>query len=428
MPAGPPLARGWARATAFVVFLGLDVLALGLLPVPEQLTAAVRSAVAPGLGLLPDDPGVAVALLVAALICTWAWFRWGASLPCIALWGAGIILTVWLFEADSHPHVDTSAFGPTGLIRGAHELTWVMAVYATTYWVGLLVQRLPFASRVATWRRRDRPANETALFHLPAADRARAIALWGFARQAGAPAPDASLLRTALQEPRLWRRAKLISLLAHGRWPTDPFTRDNAHLRAAFIFSDEPAENAAARAALADTHRSALAMPASEPGWVSLLDGTLLAAALLGQGHNEAGQRWAYVLGRWFKPDRGHRPEARHSFLGVSRARAPGWEHATAMAIAAAHGWCDAATEWQALRRQVLGAVGRGGRTQDDNRMVAAGRCWEALVGDPEARRLLLRVTSSPTDPIAQALDALAAVLTRDKDQSPGGLRANAPE
>jgi len=67
--------------------------------------------------------------------------------------------------------------------------------------------------------------------------------------------------------------------------------------------------------------------------------------------------------------------------------------------------------EWTALRRQVFGAIGRGGRTVADNRLAAAGRCWAALTGDHEARSLLRRVTSSARDPIAQALDAFAAVL-----------------
>lgn len=441
MPGGPPLAHGWARVLGFGAFLALDVLAIGVLPLPERVTAGVRSAVAPGLGLIPDDPVVAAVLLAAAFVCTWGWLRWGTSVPFIATWWVGIVLTVRLFSEDAHTHVATAALPGAdrgGLVLGAHELTWVMAVYAMTYWTGLVIQRMPCVNRLTAWRRRARPADKRALLYLPAVDRARAVSLWGLAREAGATAPEAELLHTALGAPSLRRRARMVCLLAHGRWPGDPFARDNAPMRAALILRPHPPtpspgfagegepgrrrarlghsgrDESVADGALADSWRSALGMPASEPGWVGLLDGTLLAAALTARGHAEAGERWAFVLGRWFALNRGHRPEARHDFLGLSRARAPGWEHATATVIAAAHGWCDAAAEWQALRRPVLGAIGRGGRTQEDNRLVAAGRCWEALVGDTEAGRLLRRVTSSPRDPIAQALDGIAGALRAD--------------
>ena len=107
MPPGPPMARGWARAIAFAVFLCLDVLALGVLPLPERLTAAIRSAVAPGLGLFPSSPGLAIVLLLAAFLCTWAWFRWGVSVPVIVLWCAAVILTVRL-----SPHTPMTMLRP----------------------------------------------------------------------------------------------------------------------------------------------------------------------------------------------------------------------------------------------------------------------------------------------------------------------------
>ncbi len=420
MPAGPPLARGWPRVVAFVLFLGLDVLALGVLPLPERLTLAFRSAIAPGLGLFPESTGIAIALLLAAFVCTWAWFRWGISLPAFFVWWLGIVLTVRLFPAHTHTELAAAAAAPThgGYVLAAHEFTWIMAVYVVVYSVGLLVQRLPFLNRLVALRRRSRPANERALLALPPVERARAVALWGIARDAGGAVPPESLLREAFGTPGMFRRARIISLLAHGRW-SHAGDRDNAHLRAALILGDTDRRGSVAQAATLDARTSRLAVPASEPGWVGLLDGTLLTAALQLNGDAVAGARWAFVLDRWFGLHRGHRPGARHDFIGVTRERAPAWEHATATAIAAASGWCEPTTEWQALRRQVFGAIGRGGRTPNDNRLVAAGRCWAALMQDDEAETLLRRVTSSPRDPLAQALDSLAAAL----QANPAALR-----
>ena len=428
-PPGPVLARGWVRLGALGFFAGVDVLAIGVLPLPERLTAVIRSAVAPGLGLVPDSIGVAAVLLAAAFLCTTAWFRWGVSIPGLTVWIAGIALTLWLFPGDTHlpdhsvPAVSTIVEPPGGPLLAAHEFTWIMAVYLVTFWFGLLFQRIPLVDRLLARRQRGRPTDARAILHLSAVERARAVALWGVVGIAGGAVPDRALLRASLETPGFRRRARAIRLLAHGRWGGDPFERDNAGYRAAFILLDPTPASEVARAATDDAARSALGMVAVEPGWTRLLDGTLLAAALCVAGDASTGERWTYTLDRWFRLRRGHRPEALQSVIGVARGRAPAWEHATALAIAAAFGWREAADEWQALRRQVLGAVGRGGRTIADNRLVAAGRCWVALTGDSEARSLLRRVTSAPSDPIAQALDALAAAL----EARPGALRSLAP-
>jgi hypothetical protein len=388
------------------------------LPLPDRLTAALRSAVAPGLGLLPDQAAVAAALLVAAFASTWTWFRWGVGLPAIVVWWAGIVVTVRLLPSHTHEALAAAA-GSGGYGLAAHEFTWVMAVYVVVYWFSLFLYRLPFVERLAARRRLRRPPDETALRYLPPVERARAVAIWGIARAAGGQAPSSQLLAGAAASLPEARRARAISLLAHGDW-RQPLRRDNAPSRAALILAGADADGAVAGEAGRQAAGARLAMPASEPGWVSLLDGTLLAAALQASGDAGAGRRWGLVLDRWFRLKRGHRPEARHDFVGVTRGRAPAWEHATAMATAAAHGWCEPAPEWVALRQQVFAAIGRGGRSPGDNRLVAAGRCWAALTRDDEAGRLLRRVTSSPRDPLAQALDALAVALAAN----PGVLLA----
>jgi hypothetical protein len=400
------MARARFRVPAIAFFVALDVIALGLLPVSERVTAVCRSAVAPGLGLLPEHSVIAGVLLAATFLCTWAWFRWGMVLPVLAVWWIGIVLTLRLFPSEDHSHPPTALGEPRlpGVALAAHEFTWVMAVYVLVYWGGLWLRRVPLVARIASRRQRQRPAGETALLHLPLAERARAVALWEVARRAGGAAPPTSFLANAISSARSSRNAKVISMLGHGRWQAAP-DQDNAGVRAALILTGGDPSRASEDAAA-----SRLGMPASEPGWVSLLDGTLLAAALDSAG-DAAGRRWALVLHRWFRLQRGHRPEARHDFLGVTRGNAPAWEQAAAAAIAAGHGWCEPAAEWQALRRRVFAAIGRGGRTSDDNRLVAAGRCWAALMKDDDALHLLRRVTSSPRDPVAQALDALAAAL-----------------
>ncbi|MCC7364084.1 MAG: hypothetical protein IT303_06900 [Dehalococcoidia bacterium] len=404
MPPGPLLSRAVFRVPIVVVFVALDVAALGLLPLPETLVAVSRSAIAPGLGLFPEEVGVAIGLLVTALVCTWAWFRWGAVWPMVATWWLSIVLTVRAVPTGEHTHGAAAGVLAPDRVLAVHEFTWLMAVYLLVYWAGTLVRRIPFVEHLASVRQRRRPADASAITQLPLPDRARAVSLWEIARRAGGAAPPRDFLRQALGDPAHDRGRRLVALLGRAAL-RDPVRDDNAHVRAAMVLvggDDRDAPGAARRARLG--------MPASEPGWVQLLDGTLLAAALAPVDPG-AGRRWAYAMEHWFALRHGHRPEARHEIAGIARGRAPAWQHATAAVVAAMNGWVEPRSEWDALRPQVLAAVGRGGRRTDDNRLIAAGRCWAAILDDPEATRLLARVTSSPRDPFAQALESLSAAL-----------------
>jgi hypothetical protein len=263
--------------------------------------------------------------------------------------------------------------------------------------------------------RTPRPSGMRALLLLSTVERGRAGALWGLARLAGADIVDADVIRQSLVLPDIERRAWRIGLLARGRLNDDPMGKYNAHTRSArLLWGLAPSHEMSD--ATAEAAQSSLGMAASEPGWVRLLDGSLMAAALQSNGRSDAADIWRASLERWFRLRNGHRPSARQELLGVSPATASPWEHASAASIAVACGWIDPEPEWAALRQRVLAGVGRGGRSSGDNRLVAAGRCWAVQVGDEEASSLLQRVSIAENDPIAMALDALAGALARNPE------------
>ena len=380
MPSGPPLLRARYRIPGAVLFLVLDVAVVGVLPVPETVTLALRSAVAPGLGLFPGHVLMGGVLFVLALATTWWWFRWGLTIPAFAVWWIGIVLTVRMAPGPGHSH---SAFA-MGFVESrppvlaTHEFTWLMAVYVLLYWVGSLFRRVPFVDRLVLRRERRRPAGEEALRYLSLSERARAVAIWELSRGAGGQAPERSRLLEALGQPERDRGRRLRLFLSSGSLGT-ALHRANADVRAALKLTGadsvpRPAETGANR----------LAVPSSEPGWVQLLDGTLYAAAM-DEADAAIGPQWSFVLDRWFAPRRGHRPEARHEFVGLTRGHAPPWQHSASLSIAAAKGWVDAPTEWQALRPQVLAAVGRGGRRPGIARR--RGRAGDAGATQRGARR-----------------------------------------
>jgi hypothetical protein len=334
----------------------------------------------------------------------------------LAVWLGAVLATVLLFPGnhvhihgvDDAPHAGfLPAGGPT---RATHEVTWLMAVFALLYWIGQFLQRLPWVDRLLGLFRKPRTRDMRALFVLPPVERAHAAAIWGLVRVAGGQVGEADIVRDAMRLPDLHRRARRIGLLARGRFGGDPFRRDSAHARAALLLWDIAPPGAVGHAATEALH-SPLGMAASEPGWVRLLDGTLLAAALQAKGRPDATAGWQEALGRWFGLSNRRRPSARQQLLGLAPVSAQAWEHAAATAIALACGWIAPQKEWSALRRQVLGAVGRGGRSIADNRLAAAGRCWAVQVQDEEVLSLLRRVSVSERDPLAKALDALAATL-----------------
>jgi hypothetical protein len=96
----------------------------------------------------------------------------------------------------------------------------------------------------------------------------------------------------------------------------------------------------------------------------------------------------------------------------------PAWEHAATTAIARGAGWIGD-EDWTALRRRALGAAARGGEQCDDERLIAAARCWLVFVDDAEAERIVAR-PGVRRDSLACALDALAGTLRAE----PSLLRA----
>ncbi|HUF83969.1 MAG TPA: hypothetical protein VMQ81_05180, partial [Acidimicrobiia bacterium] len=340
------------------------------------------------------------------------WMRWGVWVPALLVWTAGLVTTVALL-----PSVDRAEHAEP-IRRAGHEVSWLMVVYVVVYWGGLFVNRIPLVSRVLITRERARPSGDAALATLPAVDRARAVALWELGRHAGASAPARALLDEAIELSTIRRRARIVGCLAPGR-SYGTLATSNAHARAALILLEPDGRHELTAAAAEEAARGRLGMVTSEPGWVTLFDGTLMAAALHLNGDDAAGPRWAYVLDHWFPLIDGRRIDARHAFLGLGRGPIRPWERATASVIAAGLGWVPPEPEWHALRQPTLAAVGRGGRAMIDNRLIAAGRCWTALVDDHDTDSLLRRVSPAPTDPVASALDALAVALHDD----PAALR-----
>jgi hypothetical protein len=156
-------------------------------------------------------------------------------------------------------------------------------------------------------------------------------------------------------------------------------------------------------------------VPCSEPGWIRLLDGTLTALVLDRSGHPDVGSRWAAALAGPLRCRRGHRPAWWWTPLGLPVSHALPWEHLAATGLARAAGWIGDDQDWTVLRRAAFGAAARGGRRPADERLVAAGRIWLALVDDPEAAAILRRPTIG-RDPTAAALDAVATLLQRTPD------------
>jgi hypothetical protein len=187
---------------------------------------------------------------------------------------------------------------------------------------------------------------------------------------------------------------------------------DHAHARAARSLTGASDASADERFA-ADARRTRAGVPASEPGWVRLLDGTLAAAALEESGAADAATQWAAMLDGPFAARRGNRPAWWWTPLGIAGGRALEWEHAAATALAHGRGWIGA-DDWSLLRRPVLGAAARGAARRDDERLIAAGRVWLALVDDPAAERIVARPTVRH-DPLARALDTYARHLQDER-------------
>ncbi|MDY7101427.1 MAG: hypothetical protein S0880_09595 [Actinomycetota bacterium] len=386
---GRDAARRWLLAGAIaLVPVGL-VLVGG-----HRGSHAARSMLVPGAGLLEAQPALAGVFLVAAVAATVAWLRWGADWLVLTVVVAAMAASAVWGTVD-HP-VSSSAAVPVA--RAAHEFPVVVLIIGALGWARAVLGRVPGFGRLRGRAARD--GRELALADLSPVDRCRAAA---FLALSGAVDDD---LRVAITSPDVARRAARVGLVARFRRGGDPFRVDHAHARAALALTGASSP-AAVELLAADARRRGAGAPASEPGWVRLLDATLVSVALDERGDPEVGRRWAATLDGPFAARRGHRPAWWWTPLGVAAGRALDWEHAAATALAHQRGWIDA-DDWPLLRRRVLGAAARGSTRRDDERLIAAGRLWLALVDDPAAERIVARPTVRH-DPLARALDAHAA-------------------
>ncbi len=371
-----------------------------------------QNLVIPGIGLLEVSTVLAVAVLVAATAAIVVWVTWGIDwLP------AGIVLcstvAAGLLTGDHVPDLPAAA-GDLVSVAAAHEFPLVVLVVGGVMWLRTTVGRLPGVRRLAA--RRSRVVATTpgldGIGALPALDRSRAAAI---AAMAG-PVPTA--VSAAAASDAVVTRARRIGLFARGRHG-DPFAVDHAAARAALALTGQLDQAALERFAC-DADGAAAGVPASEPTWVRPLDATLAAIALHAVGHEAVGRRWAAMLAGPFALQRGHRPDAWWTPLGIRLGSAPVWEHAATSALARTHGWCGDA-DWHVLRPRLLGAAARGTAVAADERAIAAARLWLVHIDDEQAARILARPTVH-RDPLAVALDRLATTL------APTGARAGAAD
>jgi hypothetical protein len=199
-----------------------------------------------------------------------------------------------------------------------------------------------------------------------------------------------------------------VGLAARWRFRGDPLRADHAATRAALALCGLLSEQEIHRFRH-DAARCWTGVPASEPTWVRLLDGTLAAAALAELGEDDSVQRWRGTWTHLLGLRSGHRPACLFTPLAVGGAWAPAWEHAAASALGHLLGWGGEA-DWPALRQRALGAAARGPARHEDERLIAASRIWAAALADQQALRILTRPTVS-RDPLAVALDGVASAL-----------------
>ena len=354
---------------------------------------AVRSLILPGAGLYDHRHVVlGITLPVAAIAATVAWMRWGTDWMVVAVLVASMSLSAAL-AYDDHP------VAPPQVAAAAHEFPLVVIVMGGLSWVRLAWRRSPVG------RRRTLRAEPT----LSALDRCRATAIAALAT--GSAVAVESVDITA------WRnRSRRVGIAARARFGGDPLRVDHAHVRATLSLVGH-LEPEAVTAFRADAAKSLLGVPASEPGWVRLLDGTLAALALQFAGDSAAGERWSTALSGPFQLRRGLRPAAWWTPLAVRGPRGATWEHAAAAGLARSVGWITTDDDWTAVRTRALAAAARGTALADDERLVAAARLWLPFVDDAQAARIIARVTVH-RDPVAIALDAVATSLVTSADHT----------
>ena len=389
------------RRRRWIVGVGA-ALALAVLALAGGHTGqhVVRSLLVPGAGLYGERPVLGVGLTVLAVLATVAWLRWGVDWSVAAVVVLAVVLTVVL--ADTHPPTS-----PPAVQRSAHEFPLVVLVLAAIGWLRGAVRRVPVLSRVRLRRRPVRHGPDD-IGTLPPVDRCRAAAIAALAKPW--PEETAERIVAAIEDEDVSDRARRVGLAARLRMGGDPLRIDHAHARAALSLWGRLDDDAQERFRT-DAERAWTGAPASEPGWVRLLDATLVARALADECPSVA-RRWSRMLEGPMALGRKHRPAWTWTPLGIAAGRPDDWEHATATALARSEGWIGD-DDWSVIRPRALGAAARGSGHWADERLIAAGRAWAALVGDESASRLLDRPTIRH-DPLAVALDAYARRVGRD--------------
>ena len=362
---------------------------------------AARSMLVPGAGLAEAAPLLGAAFVLLAVAATVAWLRWGTD------W---VLVVVVVAATAASAAWGSSPHGSEVAQRAAHEFPIVVLIAAGIGWARATLGGVPGFGWMAGRRVDD--DHVTTLAELPVVDRCRAVAIAAL----GGDVTDEH--RAAVTAPDVARRSARIGLAARLRRGGDPFRTDHAGARAALALTGTLSPEEAARL-LADARGRALGVPASEPTWVRTLDGTLAALAVVALGDDEATQRWAAAMRGPLALRRGHRPSWWWTPLGVAAGRCLDWEHAAATALAHERGWIDDG-DWAHLRQRVLGAAARGSSRRDDERLIAAGRVWLALVDDAGADRIVERPTVRH-DPLAVALDAHARHLRATRTPLPVG-------
>jgi len=358
-------------------------------------THAVQNLVVPGVGLLEVSWWLAAAtfvLLVGGLVL---WLRWGAE------W---IPLTVIVLSTVGAALLSNAGHGTPTTMAATHEFPVVALVVSALTWLASAWRSLPWIGSF-----RKRPVAPRHAADLPPPERCQLVVLRSLTadRHEEDVRADAALI-----DDRVVRRARRIDVVARGRLLTPPLTVDHGPARAALLGLGR-LDSSARRRLLAESAGAPGGVPASEPGWVRLLDGSLVAVALWQAGDRDGLTRWKTMLDGPLALRRGHRPQAWWTPFGLRVGTAPAWEHATATAIVRAAGGCDD-DDWAYLRQRVFASAARGTTTAVNERTVAAGRLWAELTDDEQARRILARPTVG-VDPLARAVAVLAERVGTDR-------------
>lgn len=398
MAAAPVLRR--RRVMVLCVSLAVPVaLVLGL---GHRGVHMLRSVLVPGAGLVGSNNLAAALCMVAAVVATVAWVKWGMDWLLVTVVLVAVVASGLVSDA---PHQAGDALSRP--VMAAHEFPLVLLAAGLVSWLRGVAGRVPGVSHLA--RRRARTAEGLAsIDRLSPTDRSRTAAVLALAGE------DATAAVVAV-DPAIERRARRVGVWARGRRGGGAFRVDHAHARAGRVLSGLPDTDL-----VTDAARTALGVPCSEPTWVRPVDGALAALALHRAGGDT--RAWQAALDAELGLRRGHRPAWYWTPLGVSAGAAPAWEHAVAAALARAMGWVGD-DDWAALRTRALGASARGVEHPHDERLIAAARIWLVYVDDPRAAPLLARPTVRH-DPLAVALDRLARRLAAD----PHLLAATHPE